>query len=604
MKNADTYIGWGDTVWAISDGNGYPYLIWQALTGEPIVDPPRSYGGGTGEVNDPYMIGDANELKTLGIFSQDWDEHFVLVSDINMLGQCEEYDNHIIGNPAYPFVGSLDGNGRCIRDLLIEGVNSYCGLFGYIDSMDDVNRVVLCDLAVIDANVSGWDNLSCVVGTVAGGRLKDISVEAARIIGNDNVGGLAGRAENCTIERCSTVANLSGGDSLGGLVGHIESGSIVGCTSEASVDSGSYNDALGGLVGRNVGTDIKHCYGKGMFDLAGQYARIGGLLGYNADGKISDCQAVLNISTGAAVAYIGGLVGDNDRGEESADILDCRAEFDINVGDSGRYIGGLVGDLSSGGVHRGSATGSIVFASSGTYIGGLAGLCSFSLKECSVVCDIIGGYDAFCVGGLVGRNSGATDDCYVLGSLQVGDEAFSVGGLGGLYYGSYNHCYVSYSISHGAGSAGIGAVTGDDNAWSRQCFWDTDVSGISDGVGNRDPDPVSVVGLTTAEMQLKSTFTDAGWDFMGEAANGTEDIWRKCVDGINYPGLRWVFESVGDFVCPDGVTLVDYSVLAEAWYSQLGDHNWNAVCDISEPNDNFIDELDLGVFTDNYLTGF
>jgi len=32
-------------------------------------------------------------------------------------------------------------------------------------------------------------------------------------------------------------------------------------------------------------------------------------------------------------------------------------------------------------------------------------------------------------------------------------------------------------------------------------------------------------GKTTAEMQMESTFTDAGWDFIGESVNGTEDIW-------------------------------------------------------------------------------
>ncbi len=32
-------------------------------------------------------------------------------------------------------------------------------------------------------------------------------------------------------------------------------------------------------------------------------------------------------------------------------------------------------------------------------------------------------------------------------------------------------------------------------------------------------------GKTTAETQTASTFIEAGWDFVDETANGTEDIW-------------------------------------------------------------------------------
>lgn len=49
----------------------------------------------------------------------------------------------------------------------------------------------------------------------------------------------------------------------------------------------------------------------------------------------------------------------------------------------------------------------------------------------------------------------------------------------------------------------------------------------------------------------------------------------------------------GDFE-PDGdVDFVDFAVLADAWNSELGDANWNAICDISAIADSVIDELDL-----------
>ena len=51
------------------------------------------------------------------------------------------------------------------------------------------------------------------------------------------------------------------------------------------------------------------------------------------------------------------------------------------------------------------------------------------------------------------------------------------------------------------------------------------------------------------------------------------------------------------------VDFIDFAVLGLAWYSQPGDGNWNEICDISEPNDNVIDELDLEVFAENWLAG-
>ena len=46
------------------------------------------------------------------------------------------------------------------------------------------------------------------------------------------------------------------------------------------------------------------------------------------------------------------------------------------------------------------------------------------------------------------------------------------------------------------------------------------------------------MGKTTAEMQTASTFLDAGWDFVGETKNGTEDLWW-IDEGKDYPRLWW-----------------------------------------------------------------
>ena len=92
-------------------------------------------------------------------------------------------------------------------------------------------------------------------------------------------------------------------------------------------------------------------------------------------------------------------------------------------------------------------------------------------------------------------------------------------------------------------------------------------------------------------MKTMSTFTEAGWDFV--------NIWDIC-EGINYPRLRWQIPA-GDFTCPYGVDFEDFAILASAWQTDPNNPNWKPACDISQPKDNFIDELDLAIFCKNWL---
>lgn len=63
------------------------------------------------------------------------------------------------------------------------------------------------------------------------------------------------------------------------------------------------------------------------------------------------------------------------------------------------------------------------------------------------------------------------------------------------------------------------------------CFWDTVTSGRTTSA--------SGTGKTTAEVQTAGTFLNAGWDFIGETDNDTEDIWW-ILEGQDYPRLQTV----------------------------------------------------------------
>jgi hypothetical protein len=51
------------------------------------------------------------------------------------------------------------------------------------------------------------------------------------------------------------------------------------------------------------------------------------------------------------------------------------------------------------------------------------------------------------------------------------------------------------------------------------------------------------------------------------------------------------------------VDVRDFAVLAAAWHSRAGDDNWNRHCDISDPNDDVIDEYDVAIFAADWLKG-
>jgi hypothetical protein len=132
----------------------------------------------------------------------------------------------------------------------------------------------------------------------------------------------------------------------------------------------------------------------------------------------------------------------------------------------------------------------------------------------------------------VGYNEGVVTYCY---SAAAVSGSWEVGGLVGCnYYGTVTQCYSTGAVS-GTG-ANVGGLVGDNTAWwgvegiVRQCFWDTQTSGQAASDGG--------TGKTTAEMQTAATFLNAGWDFVDETANGTDDIWW-ILEGKDYPRLWW-----------------------------------------------------------------
>jgi hypothetical protein len=141
---------------------------------------------------------------------------------------------------------------------------------------------------------------------------------------------------------------------------------------------------------------------------------------------------------------------------------------------------------------------------------------------------LISPLDGPVVGALVGYNCGTVIACYCTGTISGG---LWVGGLVGYNDGAISHCFSNGSVRGGGQYGSVGGLVGSaDDGVVTACFWDTQTSGQAISAGGE--------GRTTAEMQTAKTFLDAGWDFVDETANGTEDIWW-ILEGKDYPRLWW-----------------------------------------------------------------
>jgi hypothetical protein len=537
MMDINTYIGWGDDIWTIDSGNDYPHLIWENQLGIPIVDSPRTYSGGTGIVDDPYLIGEPDNLITLGIYSADWEKHFKLSDNIDM-------SSFVFNTRLIPiFSGVFDGDGYTISNLRIDTLGTdefYLGLFGSVSGEQ--------------AHVK---NLSLINVSVRGGLVQHCR----------NFGGLCGQNFYGTISNCYTEGSITGDDQLGGLCGENYCGTISNCFTTVSVTGVKYSFRLGGLCGQNSYGTISNCYSVSSIS-GGCY--FGGLCGGNENGTISNSYSKCSV-IGASDAFgVGGLCGYNNEGT----ISNCYATGWVTCGDRGDYLGGLCGYNKSG-----------------------------TISKCYATCEVTGEY--LYLGGLCGWNGGTISQCYATGSVYGGESSERLGGLCGYNNGgTISNCYAAGSIS---GNSYLGGLCGENNDGTIiNAFWDVGTSGMSIGY-NLDPENpgtvIDVLGKTTSEMQTASTFTDAGWDFVGESTNATNDFWRMCADGIYYPHLFYQYSVYGDFVCPDGVGIEDLLALSWNWLnSEEMDPEFSYLCDPTF--DGLTNLADYAVLSENWLRGF
>ena len=269
---------------------------------------------GNGEVDSPYIITTAEELKWFrdevncgrnNICAKIADN----VEVIDMSTVChaadksqnlEEVSWEPIGNTTNRYMGTFDGNNKTITNLYINANQEYSGLFGYTFISTIKN------LTFVNANVTNTNSFTGIlVGYGYGGTYQNIMTSTScEVNGGDVTGGIAGKLAG-NAYNCVNYATVQGKEQVGGLFSSYDSStSITACANYGKVTASSL--WVGGLVGYfNSGT-IQDCANYG--DVKGTN-HVGGMAGFVSSGKIQNVFSYGNVSATNSTQYIGMAFG-------------------------------------------------------------------------------------------------------------------------------------------------------------------------------------------------------------------------------------------------------------------------------------------------------
>jgi hypothetical protein len=482
-------------------------------------------------------------------------------------------------------------------------------------------------------------NANCVGGlTGYSDWIVSQSYATGSVSGHDNVGGLVGYNQRTffstpsgTVADCYAVGAVSGTNNVGGLIGFNDSGPVYSSFWDTQTSGQTASD--GGMPRTTAEMQDPNTFLDYGWDFVGEYEngpnddwaepadggypvlswQLGELLPLPAfSGGSGEPNNPYLISTPADLSRIG-----HNPGLMNAHF---RLTNDVNMADTTHFIIGnalypFAGTFDGAGhlisnFYRYSSTGEMSKGLFGIVNGTGAEIKNLGLTDSYIagggyqtvgllVGRLLNGTVTGCFaergrvevfesdgGGLVGSNVGTISNCYA--NVYISGW-FGVGGLVESNGGIISNCY---SRGRVVGSLDFGGLVSRSNGGVTNSFWDIETSQKTTSAGG--------TGLMTADMQTMSTFTNAGWDFVGETANGTEFIWRLCEDLVDYPRLAWEF-TLGDFVCPDGVEMRDFAILGAQWQQPAGKPSADVAPD---DGDGIVDGSDLAALVNNWLEGF
>lgn len=264
---------------------------------------PTPFGGGSGFVGDPYLVGNQSQLAA--ITGDYLDCHFEQTADITLTGEWTP-----IGSEAKVFRGVYDSKLWRIFGLKMTGFNDYVGLFGVTD-LAVVKNVSLIDVEVIggryvggligsargtsilNPRVSGTVSGALRVGGIAGdvinsptnaatselvAAFSDVIVSAAGTVLFSQFGGVAGFLEGTSVHLVKSTGAVSGPLDVGGAFGQIYGGALLSYVRTSGAVNGGNN--VGGVVGTSYQARTVDSWSSGVVTATDADAVAGGVVGY------------------------------------------------------------------------------------------------------------------------------------------------------------------------------------------------------------------------------------------------------------------------------------------------------------------------------------
>lgn len=245
---------------------------------------------------------------------------------------------------------------------------------------------------------------------------------------------------------------------------------------------------------------------------------------------VSDAAHIFRVTTAGTITgrvYVGGVAGRTELGA----INQCRSSADVFGGND---VGGIIGSGGTPLVVSSSFTGRVL--ASGTNSGGVAGYLGFGYLINSYSTGTITSTGPN-VGGVTGSGG-----AYVYNSYSTGAVSGKTG-VGGLVGNSTATVLNSFTTSLVSGVGGsmtnvgfLRAVAGGSTANSY--YWTgSSCDADSNTTGTQDCGTVASGSLASAAtFQDRSNEPLASWDFQGENAIGTSDVWAT--QALGYP-VAW-----------------------------------------------------------------
>ena len=264
---------------------------------------------GNGTESNPYKITSLSELMGLSeAVAQGEDfagKHFELQTDVD-LGSLTLNDGcwnpigwyknatDLSGKPKTAFAGTFDGAGNTISGLKFSKIDhdySYLGLFGWVKNATIKNLTLEAD------EVSGNDNVALLAGCVEGNStIYNVTVNGFVYAKSGDAGAIAGEVtggtqyavvENCIADDVS-INSQGTGSFVGGIVGNAQKADIVDVqviTQDGDSNRIQGKGYVGGVAGRQNKVNIYNSYVSGT--IGGNLGKaVGGVTGIYESGNL------------------------------------------------------------------------------------------------------------------------------------------------------------------------------------------------------------------------------------------------------------------------------------------------------------------------------